>query len=67
MTDKVSVKSIIIQFIKSCAYLGHTEGYDIRVLVQIYRRIFKKPTEIEDIGSLVDLILLIALQNYPYQ
>lgn len=67
MTDKVSVKPIIMQFITSCAYLGHTDGFDIRVLVQIYRRIFKKPTDVEDVASLIDLLLLIALQNYPYQ
>ena len=67
MTDKSSVKPILSKFIKSCAYLGHTEAYDLRVLVKIFRRIFKQPQECkDDINTLIDLILLIALENYPY-
>ena len=62
MTEKVAVKPILINFIKTCAYLGHTEDLDVRALVQIYRRIFKKPEDcLEDIDSLIDLILLLAL------
>lgn len=33
MTDKASVKPILINYIKACAYLGHTEDFDIRALV----------------------------------
>ena len=62
MSGKVTVKPVLINFIKSCAYLGHIEGYDIKVLVQIYTRIFKEPSDcLKDIDSLIDLILLIAL------
>ena len=66
MSDKKAVTPILLNFIKSCAYLGHTQDYDIEVLLQIYTTIFKEPSDcLQDIDSLIDLILLIALQNQP--
>ena len=67
MTDRGSVKIIMSDFIKTCAYLGYTDDYDMLKLTQIFRRIYKKPQDVEDISTLLDFALLLALSNSPYK
>ena len=67
MTDRGQVKIILKDFIKTCAYVGYTDGYDMSKLTQIFRRIYKKPQDVDDISTLLDFSILLALSNSPYK
>jgi len=49
-------------FVKSCAYIGHTDGFDTAKLLQMFRRIYKQPQE-APMDVLLDLFIMLALQN----
>jgi hypothetical protein len=54
MNDKETVKVVMDDFIKSCAYLGHTDGIEMETLTMIFRRIYKKPEDVKDISTLLN-------------
>jgi hypothetical protein len=49
MKDRESVKKIIGEFLKTCSYVGYTDGFDIQQLTQVFRRIYKSPEDVEDV------------------
>mmetsp|Transcript_4139 Transcript_4139/g.6150 ORF Transcript_4139/g.6150 Transcript_4139/m.6150 type:complete len:223 (-) Transcript_4139:1008-1676(-) len=61
--DKEQMKPIIGNFIDTCAYVGHTSGYDLEILTTVFRRIYKNPAEVENVTTLLNLMLLLSLSN----
>lgn len=52
---------------RTCSYVGFTDGLDIEKLTQTFRRIYKTPQECEDISVLLDFTLILALSSCPYE
>ena len=63
MTNKEDVKPILLEFMKTCAYVGYTEGVNMPLLVQLFRRLLQTPAEVEDIDDLLNFMLMLALSN----
>ena len=53
------------KFIKSIAYVGHTEGIDIEQMTQVVRRVFKTPQNM-DKDFLLNFLLTLAVDNANY-
>jgi hypothetical protein len=67
MTDKENVKRILKDFLSTNAYVGFTQGFDIQKLTQTMRRIYKSPGEIEEISTVLDFCLILALSNSAFE
>ena len=67
MTDKASVKTVLKDFMNTCAYVGISSGYDTQKLTQTLRRVYKTPAEVEDISILLDFTIILALTNTAYE
>jgi hypothetical protein len=66
MKDKETVKKFMINFLKTCSYVGYTDGYDIQNLTQVFRRIYKSPEDVE-IDILLDFAMILAISNINYE
>ena len=54
-------------FLRTCAYIGIHEGFDIQKLTTTFRRIYKQPQQVEDVSSLINLCIILALSGEPYK
>ena len=67
LTDKGRAKKILGPFLKTCSYVGYTDGLDIEKLAQTTRRIYKTPGDCKEISILLDFMIIIALSSAPFE
>ena len=67
LSDKSKVQRVLGPLLKTCSYVGFTEGLNIEKLSQTTRRIYKTPQDCKDISVLLDFMLLLALSSAPFE
>ena len=71
LKDKGAVAEILPTFVHACAYLGHAdaETFDVKLLFQLFRRVYKDPEELHKSDPLLilDLLTVLAISQVDYR
>lgn len=71
LKDRGAVAEILPTFVRACAYLGHADAqtFDVKLLFQLFRRIYKDPEELHknDASLVLDLLTVLAISQADYR